>query len=127
MGTEALSKTFESLFSDNLRGVGAGQPDGVHIPRAVGRAAGCAVVSQPLGGAGVRVGQHHGLSHCRTGTIRLRSGPAQPAAGQTLRAEGKETARQGWVFKLHVDEKSCEKMFLLTLNLNVYLYLYSNC
>lgn len=81
----------------------------------MGRAAGCAVLSQSLGGAGVRVGQHHGLSHCSTGPSRLRPGPPQPTAGQTLRAEGEEAAGQGWVFvcvcKLH---DVCKYVVLLT-------------
>lgn len=90
----------------------------------MGRAAGFAVVSKPLGGAGVRVGQHHGLSHCRTGTIRLRSGPAQPAAGQTLRAEGKEAARPGCVFKCRVACDKNKNVFLLIWYLHMYLCLY---
>ncbi len=81
----------------------------------MGRSAGCAVLSQSLGGAGVRVGQHHGLSHCSTGPSRLRPGPPQPTAGQTLRAEGEEAAGQGWV------KITCLKISMMFADMLFYL------
>lgn len=79
--------------SDHHRGVGASQPVRVYLPGAVGRAAGSAVLSHLLGGAGDRVGQHHGLADGCAGALRLRPGHGQPASGQTQRAEGEEAER----------------------------------
>ncbi len=71
------------LHADHHRGVGASQPVRIYLPGAMGRAAGSAVLSYLLGGAGDRVGQHHGLTDGCAGTLRLWSGHGQPASGQT--------------------------------------------
>lgn len=75
---------FACFALDHHCGVGASQSQCVHLSRAVGRAAGGAVLSQPLGGAGDRVGQHHGLPDRRAGPLRLRPGPKQPPTRQAL-------------------------------------------
>lgn len=81
------------LHSDHHCGVGASQPVRIYLPGAVGRAAGSAVLSYLLGGAGDGVGQHHGFTNSCPGTLRLWAGHGQPASGQTQRAEGKEAER----------------------------------
>lgn len=81
------------LHSDHHCGMGTSQPVRVYLPGAMGRAAGSAVLSYLLGGAGDRVGQHHGLADGCAGTHRLRPGHGQPASGQTQRTEGEEAER----------------------------------
>lgn len=78
------------LHSDHHCGVGARQPVCFHLPGAMGRTAGSAVLSYLLGGAGDRVGQHHGFTNSCPGTLSLWSGHGQPASRQTQRTEGKE-------------------------------------
>lgn len=75
--------------------MGASQPVCIYLPGAMGRAAGSAVLSHLLGGAGNRVGQHHGLVDGCAGTLRLWPRHGQPAPGQTQRTEG-EKAERTW-------------------------------
>lgn len=75
---------------DHHRRLDQSQPVRVHLPESVGRAAGSAVLSDLLGGAGDRVGRHHGLPDGRAGALGVRPRHGEPAPGQAQRAEGDE-------------------------------------
>ena len=73
--------------------MGASQLVRICVPGAMGRAAGSAVLSYLLGGAGDRVGQYHGLPNSCAGSLSLWPGHGKPTSGQAQRAKGKEAER----------------------------------
>lgn len=97
--------SFLLLHPDHHCGVGTSQPVRIYLPGALGWAAGSAVLSYLLGGAGDRMGQHHGLAYGCAGTLRLWPGHGQPASGQTQWTEGEEAERTWWEDKMGKDEE----------------------
>ncbi len=105
----------------------------------MGRAAGSAVLSYLLGGAGDRVGQHHGLADGCAGSLRLWPGHGQPASGQAQRTEGEEAERTWWEGEMGIGmariwvEKGLTlsffgKIILVTLQLSlIFSYIWLFC